>query len=195
MPPAGPRVDPPLDPGRATSFGRCAEEYALWRPSYPADAVEWLVPKAASHVADVGAGTGKLTGRLLERGLDVEAVERDPRMLAILQRLHPTARAHEASAEALPLANARVDAVLVADAWHWFPHDRAVEEVRRVLRAWVARSRVEHPGSGGALGARAGRHRPGPQRPRPQRNRQSKAAVSASRDADSDLSLEVGDHA
>ena len=122
------------DPSRALSFGSFAEEYSLWRPTYPAKAVEWLVPKRASHVADVGAGTGKLTGSLLDRGLTVEAVEPDPEMLGVLRRLYPTATAHRASAEALPLADASVDAVLVADAWHWFPRERAVEEVRRVLR-------------------------------------------------------------
>lgn len=125
---------PVVDPRRALSFGQVAEEYALWRPAYPAEAVEWLVPKGASHVADVGAGTGKLTGPLLDRGLSVAAVEPDPEMLAVLRRLHPAAAAHQAAADALPLADASMDAVLVVDAWHWFPHDEAVEEVRRVLR-------------------------------------------------------------
>lgn len=64
------------DPSRAFSFGQFAEEYALWRPAYPRDAVDWLLPSGALRVADVGAGTGKLTGQLLERRLDVEAVER-----------------------------------------------------------------------------------------------------------------------
>lgn len=124
---------PSIDPSRALSFGRFAEEYARWRPTYPADAVEWLT-RGASRVVDVGAGTGKLTGSLLERGLSVEAVEPDPDMLAVLHRLYPAAGAHHAPAEALPMADASVDAVLAADAWHWFPHDQAVEEVRRVLR-------------------------------------------------------------
>jgi SAM-dependent methyltransferase len=92
------------------------------------------VPPTAARVADVGAGTGKLTGRLLDRGLSVVSVEPDPEMLRVLQGRHPAAETHQAFADALPLADASVDAVLVADAWHWFPHDRAVAEVRRVLR-------------------------------------------------------------
>lgn len=47
-----------IDPARALSFGRFAEEYELWRPGYPSDAVDWLVPPGATRVADVGAGTG-----------------------------------------------------------------------------------------------------------------------------------------
>ena len=125
---------PPPDSSRATVFGQHAEEYARWRPSYPEDAVDWLLPEGASRVAEVGAGTGKLTGSLLERGLAVDAVEPDPRMLDVLGRLHPTASAHLGGAQALPLEDRSVDAVLVADAWHWFPRDEAVAEVRRVLR-------------------------------------------------------------
>ena len=64
-----------VDPRRALSFGAFAEEYQRWRPGYPPDAVDWLVPPGATRVADVGAGTGKLTGSLLQRGLVVDAVE------------------------------------------------------------------------------------------------------------------------
>ncbi|GAA2728399.1 class I SAM-dependent methyltransferase [Cellulomonas aerilata] len=121
------------DPRRATVFGRHAEDYDRWRPGYPDAAVDWMLPAGAREVADVGAGTGKLTGALLARGLHVDAVEPDPDMLAVLRRRHPAAHAHLAGAQALPLADAGVDAVLVASAWHWFPAGQAVAEVRRVL--------------------------------------------------------------
>ena len=123
-----------VDPRRALSFGAFAEEYQRWRPGYPPDAVDWLVPPRATRVADVGAGTGKLTGSLLQRGLVVDAVEPDPAMLAVLRRGHPDAVPHQASADALPLSEHSVDAILVADAWHWFPHAAAMDEVCRVLR-------------------------------------------------------------
>lgn len=124
----------PIDQRRALTFGRVADEYARWRPSYPADAVAWLAPAAPGRVADVGAGTGKLTGHLLARGLDVEAVEPDPDMLAVLGRLHPEATMHGTTSDALPFAAATVDAVLAADAWHWFPFEETTAEVRRVLK-------------------------------------------------------------
>lgn len=124
----------PPDPRRGTAFGAFAEEYERWRPVYPDAAVDWLKPPGAVRVADVGAGTGKLTGSLVGRGLDVVAVEPDPGMLHVLRRQHPTATALQAGAEHLPLDDASVDAVLVATAWHWFRHAEAVREVRRVLR-------------------------------------------------------------
>ncbi len=120
--------------GRGTSFGAWADEYDDWRPTYPDEAVDWLVPPAGAHVAEVGAGTGKLTDRLVGRGLDLDVVEPDGRMLALVSRRHPGLRTHEADAADLPLGDSSVDAVVVADAWHWFPHDEAAAEVARVLR-------------------------------------------------------------
>ena len=82
----------------------------------------------------MGAGTGKLTAALLARGLQVVAVEPDGAMLAELVRHCPGALVALASAEALPLPTASVDAVLVGQAWHWFSYERALAEVRRVIR-------------------------------------------------------------
>jgi len=123
-----------LDPLRSLVFGANAEAYERARPGYPDAAVDWLLPRSATRVADVGAGTGKLTGALLARGVEVVAVEPDAGMLAVLTRLHPKTEAHLGGADALPLTSLSVDAVFAAQAWHWFPHQRAVAEVRRVLR-------------------------------------------------------------
>ena len=123
-----------VDTARATSFGGWAAEYDEWRPAYPDAAVDWLLPRDAVHVAEVGAGTGKLTDRLAERGLELDVVEPDGRMLDVIRRRHPGVRTHEAAAAALPLGDHAVDAVLVADAWHWFPKAEASAEVTRVLR-------------------------------------------------------------
>ena len=119
---------------RATSFGGWAAEYHDWRPTYPDAAVDWLTPPVGAHVAEIGAGTGKLTDRLVERGLQLDVVEPDGRMLELVRQRHPRLRTHEAGADDLPLADASVDAVLVADAWHWFPKGEAAAEVARVLR-------------------------------------------------------------
>ena len=122
------------DTDRALTFGQVADEYDRWRPSYPAAAVDWLAPAAPARVADVGAGTGKLTSLLMARGLAVEAVEPDPRMLSVLVRNNPTARHHQSLATAVPVDDASLDAVLVADAWHWFDTDETILELRRVLK-------------------------------------------------------------
>jgi len=119
---------------RATSFGAVAATYERARPSYPDDAVSWLVGPRAVRVADVGAGTGKLTARLAAGGHDVVAVEPSEQMRERLQLAVPGVPALAGRAEALPLEDASVDAVTVAQAWHWVDESRAVPEVARVLR-------------------------------------------------------------
>jgi len=123
-----------LDLRRARVFGNFAQDCDRWRPGYPPIAIDWLVPPNAARIADVGAGTGKLTGLLLGRGLQVVAVEPDAEMLAVLAANFPGVKAEQAGAENLPLDDASVDAVLVGQAWHWFDHELALAEAQRVVR-------------------------------------------------------------
>lgn len=118
----------------AASFDRAAEVYERSRPEYPAEAVDWLVPAGARTVLDLGAGTGKLTRALTARGLEVFAVDPSPRMLDQLRTAVPGAVVSQGTAEDIPLADASVDAVLVAQAWHWVDQDVALPSVARVLR-------------------------------------------------------------
>lgn len=119
---------------RSLSFGAQAAAYERGRPSYPPESIDWLLPAGARDVLDLGAGTGKLTTRLVERGLDVVAVDPIPEMLEVLSSSLPDTPALLGTAEEIPLPDASVDAVLVAQAWHWFDPQRAVKEVMRVLR-------------------------------------------------------------
>jgi SAM-dependent methyltransferase len=116
---------------RAGSFGARADVYDRSRPSYPVDAVRWLLPEGARRVLDLGAGTGKLTGVLLDLGLDVVAVEPDPQMR---ERIPPRAEVLDGSAEQVPSETGSVDAVLVGHAFHWFDPEPALAEMARVLR-------------------------------------------------------------
>jgi SAM-dependent methyltransferase len=118
---------------QANSFGAVADVYERGRPQYPPEALDWLLPARATRVADVGAGTGKLTRQLRERGLDVIAVEPSAGMREQLRRVVPGAPALGGTGEQIPLADHSVDAVLVAQAWHWVDPERAVPEVARVL--------------------------------------------------------------
>jgi SAM-dependent methyltransferase len=118
---------------QASSFGAAAAEYEASRPGYPAAALDWLVPDGARRVLDLGAGTGKLTRLLLDRGLEVTAVEPSAGMREQLAASAPGATVLAGSAEDIPLAAGSVDAVLVAQAWHWVDEDRAIPEVARVL--------------------------------------------------------------
>ncbi|MGE0221477.1 class I SAM-dependent methyltransferase [Mycolicibacterium sp.] len=119
---------------RSLSFGAEAAAYERGRPSYPPEAIDWLLPEGARNVLDLGAGTGKLTTRLVERGLDVVAVDPIPEMLELLSSSLPDTPALLGTAEEIPLPDDSVDAVLVAQAWHWFDPERAAKEVARVLR-------------------------------------------------------------
>ena len=117
-----------------SSFGAAATAYAEHRPDYAQAAVHWALERApGSRVLDLGAGTGKLTATLVSLGAEVIAVEPDPAMLTELRRALPTVRAMSGSAEAVPLPDASVDAVLAGNAMHWFDMNVAGPELARVL--------------------------------------------------------------
>lgn len=118
----------------SASFDLAPEEYERTRPDYPDAILDSLPVRVDATVVDVGAGTGKLTRVLARRYANVIAVEPLDGMRSILERVVPEADAHAGSAEELPLADASVDAVFAAQAFHWFAYDRALPEFARVLR-------------------------------------------------------------
>ena len=118
---------------QATSFGAAADAYERGRPPYPAAAIDWLLPEHAQRVVDLGAGTGKLTRQLRDRGLEVIAVEPSAGMRDQLRRAVPGVPVLGGKAEQLPLAAGSVDAILVAQAWHWVEPSLAIPEAARVL--------------------------------------------------------------
>ncbi len=128
----------PLDPAawqaRRTSFGSVAADYAALRPGYPADVVRFLLDVRPLRVLDLGAGTGLLTEVLLAAGHEVVAVDPSAAMLGQLQARLPQVQAVPGGAEAIPVPDRSVDAVVAGQAAHWFEPDRAAAELRRVLR-------------------------------------------------------------
>jgi SAM-dependent methyltransferase len=119
----------------AASFGPVADVYDRARPDYPDSALDWLLAGLASppRVIDLGAGTGKLTRLIRDRGLPVTAVEPSPGMRAQLLSSVPGVPIVAGAAEEIPLPPGSADAVLVAQAWHWVDPGRAVPEAARVL--------------------------------------------------------------
>jgi len=120
------------DPGR--SFGAVAESYERGRPSYPREAVEWLVGSEPLSILELGAGTGKLTEILVALGHDVFATDPDDAMLDILSAKLPDVRATSGTAEQIPAGDGLYDVVVAAQAYHWFDLDKALPEIVRVLR-------------------------------------------------------------
>jgi ubiquinone/menaquinone biosynthesis C-methylase UbiE len=120
------------------SFDQVAAEYERARPAYVDDAVDWALERLGlrpgSRVLDLGAGTGKLTRRLVDRDLDVVAVEPGAEMRAVLARELPGVEAVAGSAEEIPLPDASVEGITVGQAFHWFETETALAEMHRVLR-------------------------------------------------------------
>ena len=119
-------------------YQRAAADYERVRPSYPtrslavlADALD-LGP--GKRVAEVGAGTGKFTRLLALTGARVTALEPVAAMRARLSELLPQVEVVDGMAEATGLPACSVDAVVAAQAWHWFDPAAALAEVERVTR-------------------------------------------------------------
>jgi len=129
----------PVDDVAARGFQSGAAAYEAARPGYPDDALAVLRDEvgivAGTTVLDLAAGTGKLTRRLVEMGATVHAVEPVAGMRAQLESaVGATVEVADGTAEEIPLPDAAVDAVTVAQAFHWFDAPAALAEIARVLR-------------------------------------------------------------
>jgi SAM-dependent methyltransferase len=116
------------------SFGNVADTYHRVRPPYSQELLDRaqsaLGLEAQARVLDLAAGTGRLTSELVQRFARVTAVEPDDAMRALIT----DGEVLDGSAEAIPLADASVDAVFVGEAFHWFDARDAIVEIVRVLR-------------------------------------------------------------
>ena len=122
-------------------FTKRVDNYVKYRPGYPAEAMDCLLRECSlsqgAVVADIGAGTGKFTRGLLERGLTVYAVEPNDAMRgAMEEELAGFGEFHavKAAAEETGLPDRSVDAVTAAQAFHWFDQARFKAECGRILR-------------------------------------------------------------
>jgi SAM-dependent methyltransferase len=163
----------------SAGFAARAGTYVQGRPHYPPGIDAWLQAREGLRLGpgatalDLGAGTGKFSGRLLSTGAKVVAVEPVAAMREQLMRLHPGVEVKEGTAQHLPLADASVDAVVCAQSFHWFAGPEALGEIRRVLKpggtlglvwnirdervAWVAAlNRIMEPFEGDAPRYRTG---------------------------------------
>ncbi len=122
----------------AVGFDRAGADYERGRPGYPEDALETMARELGIEsgrvVVDLAAGTGKLTRALTRFGARLIAVEPVRGMREQLVAVLPGVEALDGTAEQIPLGDASADAVVVAQAFHWFDASRAATEIHRVLR-------------------------------------------------------------
>lgn len=134
-------------PDEAEVFGPLAEDYARYRPGYPAEALDVLAQVCRLTrdwvIADIGCGTGNLARLFLAAGHQVVGIEPNREMREAGERLlagYPAFRSIDGAAEHIPLDAQSVEMVTVGQALHWFDINQARAEFRRILRpgGWVA---------------------------------------------------------
>lgn len=122
-------------------FGDRVANYVKYRPNYPREVAEFMMGElglpTGSLIADIASGTGKFTELLLDGGYEVVAVEPNDEMRIAAEELlgaDPLLRSVNGTAEATNLPTQSVDAITVAQAFHWFDAARAREEFIRILK-------------------------------------------------------------
>jgi SAM-dependent methyltransferase len=130
--------DQRIHPAAAVGFEAAVERYERGRPSYPEDAVSFLIRAVGidpgRDIVELGAGTGKFTELIVATGARIVAVEPVPGMREALARTCPSVEVVDGTAEQIPLPDASADAVVVAQAFHWFAGEIALPEIHRILR-------------------------------------------------------------
>jgi ubiquinone/menaquinone biosynthesis C-methylase UbiE len=131
-------VDKEFHPSAKEGFGRSSELYDRARSEYSDASVQRLLKhlniKPGARVLELGAGTGKFTGKLVGAGLNVTAIEPSAEMRGILKRNWADVHVVDAVAEELPFPTQYFDAVFAATSYHWFLPDKVYAEVARVLK-------------------------------------------------------------
>jgi SAM-dependent methyltransferase len=140
-------------------FSSRIDDYIKYRPGYPSEIIRLLKREccldAASVVADIGSGTGKLSELFLDNGNKVFGVEPNSGMRAaaevVLQRFQNFVSI-DGTAESTTLPDASVDFITAGQAFHWFDPNQFKLEANRILRAagwvvltWNARRLVSTP--------------------------------------------------
>ncbi|CAD0111856.1 unnamed protein product, partial [Aureobasidium uvarum] len=132
-----------INPSAQNGFSNAAL-YDKHRPSFPAHSVSVLLdgvrvadsPQAT--VVDLAAGTGKFTELLADRdeGYEIIAIEPHADMRKVLEDKHLKGVSVQdgLSTDMKYLKDESVDAIIAAQAFHWFANLESLEEINRVLQ-------------------------------------------------------------
>lgn len=122
-------------------FGSQAENYTKYRLPYSKEVYDFmfsLLPLGSARILDVACGTGKSTEPLIKSGLDIFGLDHDPLMLAEAKKqaeINNLPISYSVgNAEKIPFEDGYFDAVTVGTAFHWFANEKALTEIRRVMK-------------------------------------------------------------
>jgi ubiquinone/menaquinone biosynthesis C-methylase UbiE len=116
-------------------FAAVSNQYATARPTYPDELFAWLAnhTPAREFAWGCACGSGQATLDLARYFAKVVGTDASAEQLAGAP-VHPDIEWRKAPAEQSGLADASVDLVVVAQAFHWFDQPRFVDEALRVLK-------------------------------------------------------------
>jgi len=124
-----------------TRFTDRVENYIKYRPSYPADVIEYLksegILKDDTVIADIGSGTGLSAEMFLKNGNSVYGVEPNDAMREAAEKLlsvYSNFRSINATAEETALPVNSIDLIICAQAFHWFDIQKVKIEFKRILK-------------------------------------------------------------
>lgn len=122
-------------------FGNLAEDYTKYRKPYnPAlyDFLFSLLSDTKKKILDIACGTGKSTEPLVRPDTEVFGCDHDPLMVEEAEKQaqikHLPASYSVGEVEHLPYSDGEFDVVTVGVAFHWFVNEKAISEMKRVLK-------------------------------------------------------------
>ena len=118
-------------------FSDRAKNYAQYRPTYPAQAIDFILNGLGELskliVADIGAGSGIASRLLADRGVKVIGIEPNTAMRQVAEA-HPLVEFRNGTAEQTTLTDQSVELVTCFQAFHWFQLEPTVKEFNRILK-------------------------------------------------------------
>lgn len=116
-------------------FSVQASDYKKYRPGYPPELFQWIASYTPEKDAvwDCGTGNGQAAVGLAKHFNLIFATDPSEKQLAEAEQ-NPRIRYARGSAEDSGLPDHSVSAVTVAQAFHWFQHEKFFKEVKRVTR-------------------------------------------------------------
>lgn len=125
-----------------TDFGRHSDDYAEYRPGFPAsfyERIDSIIPIKDTHSLDLATGPGTIALELAARGSTVIGIDISKgqvnvaERVAIERKLGGKAQFKIATAEKTGLQANSFDLVTAGQSWHWFDSKAAMAEARRIL--------------------------------------------------------------